>query len=62
MTFPWPVFIQEMSFNYALEPTNLPILQTLHVANTLGGNRQEVRDRGKQPTADVTTSYEGLYC
>lgn len=34
-TFPWPGFIQELREDLAMEPTDLPVLETLHIAHVL---------------------------
>ena len=34
-TFPWPGFIQNIRDEHCLEPTDLPVLETLHVAHVL---------------------------
>lgn len=34
-SFPWPTFINELREEHCLEPTDLPILETLHVAHVL---------------------------
>ena len=34
-TFPWPTFVEELLQDHSLEPTELPILETLHVAYTM---------------------------
>ena len=34
-TFPWPGFIEKIREQHCLEPTDLPVLETLHVANVL---------------------------
>ena len=34
-TFPWPRFIEEIRQEHCLEPTDLPLLETLHVAYVL---------------------------
>ena len=34
-TFPWPTFVEELWWDQGLKPTEVPILETLHVAHTL---------------------------
>ena len=34
-TFPWPRFMEEIRQEHCLEPTDLPLLETLHVAHVL---------------------------
>lgn len=34
-SFPWPAFIKNLHEEHSLEPTDLPILETLHVAHVL---------------------------
>ena len=34
-TFPWPGFIQQICHQHCQEPTDLPVLETLHVAHVL---------------------------
>ena len=34
-TFPWPRFLEEIRQEHCLEPTDLPLLETLHVAHVL---------------------------
>ena len=34
-TFPWPRFLQQIREHHCLEPTDLPLMETLHVAHVL---------------------------
>ena len=34
-TFPWPTFVEELHHDQGLQPTELPVLETIHVAHTL---------------------------
>ena len=53
-TFPWPPFLNDMQDEFAKEPTEIPTLETLHVARVLeqlphgyltGGNTNRWRTR-----------------
>ena len=34
-TFPWPAFIQQLRQDLAMEPTDLPVLETIHISHVL---------------------------
>ena len=69
-TFPWPAFIQHLRQDLAMEPTDLPVLETIHISHVLeqvargyltGANtnrwRQHLFSNKEQPSESNVLTY-----